>query len=116
MASDTQNCLQFEGNQKEINRLLRAIQGTDPDLQPIDFTKIIPMPTELEIDAGSQTEAGLDAFREFVRTTGGNKQHEKEYLSRHGDIDREAWKLGKQAFQNIQRYGHPTWFEWCAEH
>lgn len=24
--------------------------------------------------------------------------------------------MGKQAFQNIQRYGHSTWFEWCDEH
>ena len=25
----------------------------------------------------------------------------------------EEWALGKQAYENIQQYGSPTWYEWC---
>lgn len=46
MAHFIQNSLCFEGDQKEIKRLLSAIQSDDPKTYPIDFHRIIPVPRE----------------------------------------------------------------------
>ena len=29
--------------------------------------------------------------------------------------DPETWALGEQAYRNLQRFGSPTWYEWCNQ-
>ena len=29
--------------------------------------------------------------------------------------DLETWALGEQAYNNIQQFGCPTWYEWCNQ-
>ena len=78
----------------------------------MDFNKLIPMPSELDIEAGSRTDAGMKEYKRFVAEIGSHPELEAQYLAAHPEIDREEWELGKQAYQNIQKYGCPTWYEW----
>ena len=39
-------------------------------------------------------------------------ESEKAYLSKRKEIDSAEWELGKTAWNNIQKYGFPTWYEW----
>lgn len=109
MPNYVKNILSFDGNPVQVDRLFSTIQGENG---PVDFDKLIPMPSELEIESGSRTAAGFKKYMEFVADTGFSTEMEPAYLAAHPEIDREEWELGKQAYQNIQKYGCPTWYEW----
>ncbi len=121
MPNNIINRLCLDGNKNEIKRLIERVKGKD---SPLDFNKIIPMPKALDIEAGSRTNKGLAAYREFISayTFDGAKNNpdllnipeksENAFLRTRKDIKRDEWKLGKSAFQNQLRYGMPTWYEW----
>ena len=109
MPNYVKNILSFDGDPTQVDRLFSTIQGENG---PVDFDKLIPMPSELEIESGSRTAAGFKKYMEFVADTGFSTEMEPAYLTAHPEIDREEWDLGKQAYQNIQKYGCPTWYEW----
>ncbi len=115
------NRLRLEGDHNRIDELLKSVKGKDSVL---DFNRIIPMPESLNIEAGSRTEKGLKAYKDFiyVYTFAGTEQKnllnipkEKEeiFLRARQDIRRDEWELGKAAFQNKQKYGAATWYEWA---
>ena len=109
MPNYVKNILSFDGDPVQVDRLFSTIQGENG---PMDFNKLIPMPSELEIESGSRTAAGFKKYMEFVADTGFSTEMEPAYLTAHPEIDREEWDLGKQTYQNIQKYGCPTWYEW----
>lgn len=109
MPNYVKNVLAFDGGQDQVGRLFSAIKGENGLM---DFNKLIPMPPELEIEAGSRTDAGLKEYMGFAANAGARTDLETQYLTAHPEIDREEWGLGKQAYQNIQKYGCPTWYEW----
>ena len=43
------------------------------------------------------------------------KEKEEIFLRTRQDIRRDEWELGKAAFQNEQKYGAATWYEWARE-
>ena len=109
MLNYVKNILSFDGDPAQVDRLFSAIQG---DNGPVDFNKLIPMPSELEIEAGSRTAAGFKEYMGFLAETGCHTELEDNYLATYPEIDREEWDLGKQAFHNIREFGCPTWYEW----
>lgn len=42
-------------------------------------------------------------------------ESEEAFLRQRKDIRRDEWELGKTAWQNMQKYGAPTWYEWCIK-
>ena len=97
-------------------------------LGSFDFNKLLPMPKELNMEAGSRTDQGLKLVREYHQTLAELERRKPgltpaEYvlsLHRCEDEYREkrmadpaVWALGEQAYSNIQRFGSPTWYEWC---
>ena len=63
MPNHVMNQLRLSGNLKRINELLESVKIKDSVL---DFNKIIPMPESLDIEAGSRTDKGLKAYRDFI--------------------------------------------------
>lgn len=124
MPNHVTNNIHLKGDKDIIRELLEAVKSDEFSLGSVDFNKIIPMPESLNITSGSQTDKGLKAYKDFVRvytleyTREGldllniPEASEEKFLSIRTDIDREDFALGKQAFQNIQLYGFPTWYEW----
>jgi hypothetical protein len=118
------NIIKIEGNPARIKAVFEAIKNDEYGLGSIDFNKLVPMPPELDIEEGSQTKRGLKAYQDFIEvyTFNGKKEDfdllnipeksEQAFLRVHPDIDQTEWKLGKQAFQNQQKYGIPTWYKW----
>lgn len=108
MPNHVMNKLHFEGEQKRIDVLLESVKCKDSLL---DFNKIIPMPESLNIEAGSRTEKGLKAYRDFVSvyTFDGarNKpdllnipeESEKAFLRQRNDVRTDEFQVGKTAFQ-----------------
>lgn len=124
MPNHVKNQLHLSGDRNRINELLKSIKGENTVL---DFNKIIPMPESLHIEAGSKTERGLAAYKEFIAVYifDGSVQKpdlldipeksEQAFLRMRKDIQPDEWELGKTAFQNQIRYGAPTWYEWAIE-
>jgi len=111
--------------------MLREMQAEGKPLGSIDFNKLIPMPEELNIESGSRTDRGLELYKEFLKESAAVSEAnllapEKERVAAKQAFvskwaakkkqDPECWKLGEKAFQNIQKYGCPTWYEWCNQH
>ncbi|MBO6195364.1 MAG: hypothetical protein J6O56_03335 [Bacilli bacterium] len=102
----------------------------------LDFNKLIPMPKDLEITAGSQGEKGLI----FLYITS-NNQNEKDIIEKayktlnsfnkqicndiyfkkinsdiqkykNGDEFKEDLDLGKKYLDNYKKYGYCNWYNW----
>lgn len=121
MPNHIMNRLRLEGDQNRIDELLESIKSEE---SVMDFNKIIPMPESLNIESGSRTNNGLKAYKDFVYvyTFAGTeekdllnipKEKEEIFLKARPDIKRDEWELGKAAFQNEQKYGAATWYEWA---
>lgn len=114
------NRLHLSGEQSRIDKLLESIKGEE---SVIDFNQIIPMPESLNIKAGSRTNNGLKAYKDFVKvyTMDGTlekdllnipKESEETFLKMRSEIDAKTWELGRTAFQNEQKYGAKDWYDW----
>ncbi|MCM1298956.1 MAG: hypothetical protein NC203_07830 [Firmicutes bacterium] len=117
------NRLHLSGEQSRIDELLESIKGEET---VIDFNRIVPMPESLDIEAGSRTNNGLKAYKDFVAvyTMDGtmernllnvSKESEDAFLKLRPDIDRDTWEIGKKAFQNEQKYGVPTGYDFHVQ-
>lgn len=128
MPNHVTNILTFGGDPERIRSILYAIKNDDEGYGSIDFNKLLPMPPELEIESGSRTRDGLNAYNAFLEIYTFDrdpatldllnipKESEDAFLRRRTDIDRRTWEIGRQAFQNVQKYGSPTWYEWHTRH
>ena len=112
-----------------FQRMLHDMRMEGQPLGSIDFNKLLPMPKELDMEAGSRTDKGLKQVQEYHNALAdlGRQKPEltpAEYamsLRQCQGLYRErrmadpvAWALGEQAYNNIQRFGSPTWYEWCS--
>lgn len=125
MPNYVSNLVEFSGDPVAVQNILIAIKDDRYGLGTVDFNKLIPMPESLSIEAGSRTDKGLKAYRDFISVytlengiTGLDllhipQQNEDAFLRIRTDIQPDEWSLGRQAFQNRLQYGAPTWYEWC---
>ena len=116
MPNHVTNIIEIKGDPARVKALFEAVKSDEYGLGSIDFNKLIPMPPEVDIEESSQTSRGLKAYKEFIEvyTFNGKEENfdllniperaEQAFLRVRPDIDRAAWKLGKQAFQNEQKY------------
>ena len=63
MPNYVQNILNIEGDKKEVDRVLKAVSNV---YRAFDFERLIPMPRELEIEAGTRTQRGFQHYQKFV--------------------------------------------------
>lgn len=117
MPNHVTNIIEIKGDPNRLKSLFEAVKNDEHGLGSIDFNKLIPMPPELDIEEGSQTKRGLKAYKDFIEvyTFNGKKEDfdllnipeksKQAFLRVRPDIDRAAWNLGRQAFQNEQKYG-----------
>ncbi len=111
-----------------FQKMLRDVQMEGQPLGSIDFNKLLPMPKELDMEAGTRTDRALKLVREYHHALTDLKRQQaalspKEYAEKLRQCeelyqeermaDPETWALGEQAYSNIQRFGSPTWYGWC---
>lgn len=129
MPNHVENHIEFSGDTRQIKAMLESIKNDEYGIGTIDFNKIIPMPESLHIEAGSRTDRGLKAYRDFIEVfTFGRPaedakkalenipiESESAFLRQRTDIKCDEWELGKTAWNNIRQYGAPTWYECYAK-
>lgn len=116
--------------QAAFQRMLHEVRMEGQPLGSIDFNKLLPMPRELDMEAGTRTDRGLKLVQEYHHALSDLELQKpalspKDYAERlrlcKGQYrkkrmaDLETWTLGEQAYNNIQRFGSPTWYEWCNQ-
>ena len=134
MPNHVRNIIVIEADKAKITEILDAIKNDEEGIGSIDFNKLIPMPETLNIECGSSTLKGLEMFSDMrgkyeklmqiLNTTPDSekfmfavklkKKLEKE-IKDMSEEDRKLFDLGKRAFENIQNYGAPTWYEWSVD-
>lgn len=112
------NKLTIQGTEKQVKEVLAAIAGdvqADYTKECIDFNKIIPMPEDLRIEAGSRGMTGVEYIKgeslfrtrdEIYALWDSMKESEKE----------QCLLLGAKYIANTIRYDTPSWYEWRIEH
>lgn len=121
------NCITLKGDQGRIKELRDAIMNDEKRIGSMDFNKIIPMPESLNIVCGSDSDRGLKWYKDFISvylfgrdpekvdTLNIPPEREEVFLKMRIDIDRDTFDLGRAAYQNILKYGAPTWYEWSIQ-
>lgn len=66
MPNHVVNHISLRGDPKKIREMLETIKSDELGIGSVDFNKIIPMPESLNIEAGSRTDRGLKAYRDFI--------------------------------------------------
>ena len=118
MPNHITNVLEFDCSPEEFRKIAEFLRGSpDRPLGHVDFNTLMPMPSSLDIEAGSRGDTGLRAYREFLRHSAGLSKDaaeklEKTYRERFEE-DPEIWDLGKQYYENIENYGAANWYDWC---
>ena len=129
MPNHVENRIEFSGDTLQIKAMLETIKNDEYGIGTIDFNKIIPMPESLNIEAGSRTDRGLKAYRDFIEVyiLGRSAEEvqkvlenipiesENAFLRQRTDVKRDELELGKTAWNNVRQYNAPTWYEWCIQ-
>ena len=102
-----------------FQKMLKEVRDSGKSLGTFDFNKLIPMPPSLNIERSSLTDEGLKLYQAYAQElaqagpVGENLVKRKWAVQRRNDP--MAWALGEQAYQNVQKYGYPTWYEWANQ-
>ena len=121
MPNHITNILEFDCGPMEFRRLAESLRSSSLEpLGQVDFNRLIPMPSCLDIEAGSRGEAGYTEYRAYMEEAKGKAPEERQALEekhrgRFRD-DPEIWELGKQYYENVEKYGCPNWYDWCVSH
>ncbi len=132
MPNHVTNILKINGTQTEVDEVRKAISTTsngDEEVKVIDFNKIIPMPSSMNITSGSTvdfmlgvlmfTEKGDDSKLRAMMKYPWVKAEEldtpeklADYLTeKHSDALEEA----KIALKNIEEHGSKDWYDWSIK-
>jgi len=126
MPNHVRNVVKFEqlDEGKTVSELLQEIHGEKED-QCISFEKIIPIPEELNITAGSKTYISRDVYRwkrgeslkeEEMRTIHimaddkDNTLTDEEAVEKCISEGTADMKLAEQTFENERKYGYQNWW------
>lgn len=119
MPNNITNQICFGTGKKAEAAFKKALEDLRPPGGPlgaIDFNALIPMPESLNILSGSDTRRGIELYRLYLHEKSIHLKDFEKVWEQRIQSDPDLWELGKQAYENTQKYGVPTWYEWCTEH
>ena len=101
MPNHVTNIIDFHCSQKVFQEIAEFIRKDDSFFGSVDFNKVLPMPPELDIEAGSRGDQGLKMYKEYLNrlalfTTPEDIRHlRQDYLDKVKD-DPEIFELGRR--------------------
>lgn len=102
------NKVYFHGKEEKINVLKDFVKGKEFEF---DFNKIIPMPEELNLTAGSEETIARSCA--VARVNGKTTSDEFEKPWSKGKTFDEWADLGDKYISNIKKYKASNWYDWC---
>ena len=134
MPNHVRNIVSFNVSGEKLNEILNAIKLDEEGIGSIDFNKLIPMPPELNIEKGSNTQKGCELFsgyvnraqkiinilnnpniddKQFTKAVSEQKELIKELNGLSGE-NKHLFDLGKLYNENVNNYGYGDWYEWSV--
>lgn len=108
----------FKGDNENIKRVLEEVSSKDSQF---DFNKLIPMPASLEIESGSKSSLAYAYYciRKFSTLPPTSHFQDKDIVIDRIEKDitissQEMLETGKQLYENKEKYGATTWYDWCC--
>lgn len=125
MPNHVQNIIAYEGPQEEIDRMREAIKDDEYGLGTVDFQKILPMPSDLNLTSGSIESIAVESVLRKLREArwmiigGGSpcRMSDEEYKIRRthfSETDEQLNELGLRYISNVVKYGAADWYDWCV--
>ena len=131
MPNHVTNILTFVGPQQDIDILRNKIKGVDEhgDEREIDFNKIVPMPSTMQITSGSMVDRGIAIIKftehgddselrkmldypwvkaENIKTP----QQLADHFLEKDEGNKQYLQEARIALENIEKYGHKDWYSW----
>ncbi len=118
-----ENDLYIEGPKERVTAFLDAVKS---DESLLDFGRIIPLPQELaEAESGSQelgyrakygTEADVTNMLSYPWVRSKGLTSRAELIAFFKRTKPEMMAAAERYKANVEKYGVPTWYEWCCEH
>ena len=121
MPNNITNIITFDCTEERFTDIAESLKRDGSYIGSVDFNKLIPMPRELDITSGSLGMSGFRMYMEYlsevegVEDTALKSRIWEKYLAK-SEYAQEALELGRQYHENIEKYGSPTWYEWCCDH
>lgn len=134
MPNHVRNILAFNADEETVQNILNDIKNDEKGMGSIDFNKLIPMPPELNIEKGSDTQKGCKLFSEYANRAQkiittlnhpnvDNEEFTKAALAQKeliqelnglSDENKRLFDLGKQYNENVNNYGYGDWYDWSV--
>lgn len=129
MPNHITNYVEIKGSKEQIANLIKRTLREEDGKTIFDLNGIIPMPPSLDIETGSNLSLGLAAFIQdkfdeysrygwFPERFPGVKTMTELHGFMKGSQDKTLTKslaLGAAGYENLQRYGYPSWYKWRVE-
>jgi len=131
MPNNITNLITFGTDSDSLSAFQKMLHDMRADGEPLgsfDFNKLIPMPKSLNIEEGTRTEQGLKLYQEFMQERAAIIQSDMSPARKENALtvldrtwrprrmkDPMTWKLGQQAYNNLQKYGYTSWYGWCIQ-
>ncbi len=77
MPNHVTNVLEFDCSRERAKEILEFLRNGDDVLGSIDFNKLISMPESLNLEAGSETDRGIEIYLTAVNPGTKSYGHEK---------------------------------------
>lgn len=104
MPNWVRNRMFINGDDEQVEKVLNTILNDEGD---VDFNKIVPMPSALDVENSSDASLGYDIIM------GKASVDAKLYFAK---MDKEkqdkCLELGNIYKENLEKYGHTDWYGW----
>jgi hypothetical protein len=126
MPNHITNFMRVEGSAERTKELFNLIKGEEKQNGEeclIDFNKIVPMPSTLNITSSSNVDTAMNILSNNVQKLKEMLQYDwvkKKNINNIEDLKNDLVKElsekdfneGKIALENIEKYGHKDWYDW----
>ena len=106
MANDIKNALKVIGEESLVAELFASIRYED---SLIDFNKIIPMPSELQVISDVNIRI-MDSVEKALHI---NKGEALKTYQNPLEFSDEDWAIYIQFLNNVRKYGYMCWYDWA---
>ena len=104
MPNWVKNRMFINGNDEQVEKVLNTILN---DVGDVDFNKIIPMPSSLNVENSSKATLG---YRIVTHT--GDKFDTLNFAKMTKEEQDKCIELGNIYKENLEKYGHTDWYGW----
>lgn len=112
MPNHITNIVEFDCTNEEFLEIAEFLRAEEEPLGSVDFNKLIPMPSSLDVESRFNKDGMIGAYKKFLKYRGDDNDITLEKYANKHDIKYNDLLLGEQYYENEKRYGAADWYDW----